>query len=85
MKEEGNDLYRRQQYNDALAKYTQALPLCQQHKLEKEETLIRGNCAQACLLLKLFKDAFEHASECLRLDPDFSKVHSYTAATFCIT
>lgn len=73
-KEEGNEFYRKDKYNEALAKYYQALPLCQQHKLEEEEALIRGNCAQVCLQLKLFKDAYEHANECLRLDPESSKV-----------
>ena len=74
-KAEGNEYYRKDQYNEALAKYYQALPLCQQHKLQEEEALIRGNCAQACLVLELFKDAFEHANECLQLDPESSKVY----------
>ena len=37
--------------------------------------MIRGNCAQVCLQLELFKDAYEHADECLHLDPDSAKVH----------
>lgn len=80
-KEEGNTFYRNNDYNAALAKYYEALPLCQQHKLEAEEALIRGNCAQACLQLELFKDAYEHANECLRLDPESSKVHVYDCAS----
>ena len=73
-KEEGNEFYRNGRYDEALGRYYQALGLCQQHKLEKEEAIIRGNCAQVCLQLELLKDAFDHADECLRLDPDSTKV-----------
>ena len=76
LKTEGNKFFHGAQYNEALAKYYQALPLCQQHKLEEEEALIRGNCAQVCLLLELFRDAFDHANECIRLDPESSKVYT---------
>jgi tetratricopeptide (TPR) repeat protein len=72
-KSEGNAYYRSGEYQEALARYYRALPLCQQHKLEEEESRIRGNCAQACLLLELYRDAFDHANECLRLDPESAK------------
>ena len=45
--------------------------------------MIRGNCAQVCLQLELFKDAYEHADECLHLDPDSAKVHVNVKCT-CI-
>ena len=73
-KEEGNEHYRSGEYDEALARYYKALALCQQHRLEEEEAVVRGNCAQACLLLELFRDAYDHANECLRLDPESSKV-----------
>ena len=78
-KSEGNGYYHSAKYDEALARYYKALVLCQQHKLEEEEALIRGNCAQACLLLELYRDAFDHANECLRLDPDSAKVRSIHA------
>ena len=48
--------------------------MCQQRGLEREEALIRGNCAQACIELELLRDGYDHANECLRLDPESSKV-----------
>lgn len=36
--------------------------------MKKEMSLIRANCAQACLKLELFSDAYTHCCECLRLD-----------------
>ena len=80
-KEEGNEFYRNGRYDEALGRYYQALGLCQQHKLEKEEAIIRGNCAQVCLQLELLKDAFDHADECLRLDPDSTKVRHVHVCT----
>lgn len=34
----------------------------------KEMSLIRANCAQACLKLQLFSDAYTHSQECIKLD-----------------
>ena len=36
--------------------------------MKKEQSLIRANCAQACLKLELFSDAFTHCCECVKLD-----------------
>ena len=82
-KAEGNEFYGRSKYSEALAKYYEALPICQQHNLVEDEALIRGNCAQTCLQLELFKDAYEHANECLRLDPESAKVLSYQCIKVC--
>ena len=36
--------------------------------MKKEMSLIRANCAQACLKLKMFSDAYTHSCECVNLD-----------------
>ena len=36
--------------------------------MTKEMSLLRANCAQACLKLQLYRDAYSHSSECVRLD-----------------
>lgn len=68
LKDEGNQLFSRGDYEDALGKYFQALKYCREHKMNKEMSLIRANCAQACLKLQLFSDAYTHSQECVKLD-----------------
>lgn len=38
-----------------------------------EVALIRANCAQACLKLELYNEAYAHSCECIRLDPQNHK------------
>ena len=73
-KDEGNAYYQEKKYDEALGKYHHALRLCQKGNLAKDEAIIQANCAQVCLQLELFNDAYDHAEECLRLDPDSTKV-----------
>ena len=68
LKEEGNSLFSKGDYEQALGKYFQALKYCREHKMDKEMSLIRANCAQACLKLQLFSDAYTHTCECIKLD-----------------
>lgn len=35
--------------------------------------IVRANCAQACLKLRLFSDAYTHGVECVKLDPQNHK------------
>ena len=68
LKDEGNTLFTKGDYEDALGKYFQALKYCREHNMKKEMSLIRANCAQACLKLQLFNDAYTHCCECIKLD-----------------
>lgn len=61
-------LFARAEYEKALAKYLQAFKYCRKHQMKKEMALIRANCAQACLKLKLYQDAITHCNECVKLD-----------------
>ena len=61
-------LFSKGEYEGALGKYFQALKYCREHKMNKEMSLIRANCAQACLKLQMFSDAYTHSCECVKLD-----------------
>lgn len=41
--------------------------------MRDEIALIRANCAQACLKLEMFSDAYTHSCECIKLDPQNHK------------
>lgn len=67
-KEEGNELFYEGNYEQALDKYFQALKYCSEHNMKKEMSLIRANCALTYLKLQMFKDAYSHCCECIKLD-----------------
>ncbi len=68
LKDEGNTLFVNGDYEQALSKYFQALRYCREHNMKKEMSLIRANCAQACLKLEMYNDAYTHCCECIKLD-----------------
>lgn len=78
IKEEGNGFFKEGSFHEALGKYYRALELCSQHNLKLDMAVIRGNCAQVCLKLRLYKDAYEHADESVQLNPDLEKVRRIT-------
>ena len=36
--------------------------------MDKENAVLQGNSAQACLKLQLYNDAFKHSCKCIKLD-----------------
>ena len=76
IKEEGNQCFKSGSYGDALGKYFQALKLCREHSLKTEGACIRSNCAQACMKMEMYDDAYTHCTECIQLDPTFDKVNN---------
>ncbi len=50
-----------------------AINYCKKHNMTREMALIRANCAQACIKLQLYSDAFAHCCECVKLDPENHK------------
>ena len=58
-------LFSKGNYEESLGKYFQAFKYCRD---EREKSLIRANCAQACLELEMFSDAYTHSCECVNLD-----------------
>ena len=75
IREAGNDSLRRGNPYDALWKYSHAMVLCKDHDLPTDMVAtLQGNCAQACLNLQLYTDAFEFASTCIYLNPDADKL-----------
>ncbi|KZV88071.1 protein prenylyltransferase [Exidia glandulosa HHB12029] len=66
LKEQGNALFAQKLYQDAFDKYGEAL----EHASDSAAiTTLRGNRAQACLLLQKFDDAKLEATEALVADP----------------
>ena len=63
LKDEGDVLLSSGNHEQALSKYFQA-----EHSMKKEMSLVREKCAQACLDINLFNDAFTHCCECIKLD-----------------
>lgn len=68
LKDEGNLLFSQGNYTEALSKYFQALKYCRENRMTKEMSVIRSNCAMACLKLEMFSDAYTHCCECVKLD-----------------
>ena len=78
LKEEGNKCFQAQEYHSALGKYHHALQLSLKHDLHPETEVLRANCAQVCLRLELFSEAYKHSDECVKLWPQSEKVwHVY--------
>ena len=77
IKGQGNQCFKNGSYGDALEKYVHALRVCREHGLEAEGAVIHSNCAQACMKMEMYDDAYTHSAECIRLDSTFDKVTKY--------
>lgn len=73
LKEEGNKCFQSQEYHSALGKYHHALQLCLKHDLHPQTEVLRANCAQVCLRLELYSEAYQHSDECVKLWPQSEK------------
>lgn len=69
-KEEGNELFKKDQFPAAVAAYTEAI-----RRLPTEHTTY-SNRAAAYLKLGAYNDALKDAEKCLELKPDFVKAHA---------
>ena len=75
LKQEGNALFSQGSYEQALGYYYKALNYCRKHNMKPEVmAVVRANCAQACLKLQQYRDAYTHADQCLMLNPKSHKV-----------
>ena len=75
IKEAGNEDLRKGSTYEALWKYNHAVEVCKDCGLVSEMATIKGNCAQACLNMDLYVQAYEHAQRHVELNPDSPKVH----------
>ncbi|CAG8487256.1 1739_t:CDS:2 [Cetraspora pellucida] len=64
---QGNELYKKQKYNESLEKYLKAF------EMNPNDLLVNSNCAQVYLKLGKLDEALEHAETCIRLDPQWAK------------
>lgn len=70
IREAGNNSLRRGNNYDAVWKYNHALVLCRDHHLPLPKVaIINSNCAQACLNLKYYPQAYSHADDAIKCDP----------------
>ncbi|CAG8535297.1 20293_t:CDS:2 [Racocetra persica] len=64
---QGNELYKKQSFNESLEKYLKAF------EINPNDLLVNSNCAQVYLKLGKLDDALDHAETCIRLDPKWAK------------
>ncbi|KAF0561632.1 RNA polymerase II-associated protein 3 [Gigaspora margarita] len=64
---QGNELYKKQKYNESLEKYMKAF------ELNQNDLLVNSNCAQVYLKLGKLDEALIHAETCIRLDSKWAK------------
>ncbi|CAG8452139.1 28817_t:CDS:2 [Dentiscutata erythropus] len=64
---QGNELYKKQKYNESLEKYMKAF------EIDPNDLLVNSNCAQAYLKLGKLDEALIHAETCIRIDSKFAK------------
>ena len=65
-------------YLSALWKYQHAINICSNHELIEEEAIIHANCAFVGLKMEGEQSsmmAYNHASRCIALKPDFEKAY----------
>ena len=74
LKDEGNAHFSKGSYEQALGYYFQALNYCRKNDMFDEMATIRANCAQACLKLQMYSDAYSHCTQCLKFNPSSHKV-----------
>ncbi|CAG8467927.1 10224_t:CDS:2, partial [Dentiscutata heterogama] len=64
---QGNELYKKQKYNESLEKYMKAF------EINPNDLLVNSNCAQVYLKLGKLDEALIHAETCIRLDSKWAK------------
>ncbi|CAG8669628.1 13955_t:CDS:2, partial [Racocetra fulgida] len=64
---QGNELYKKQKFNESLEKYLRAF------EINPNDLLVNSNCAQVYLKLGKLDEALDHAETCIRLDPKWAK------------
>lgn len=82
MREAGNRSMRQGDHYDALWKYNHAIILCREQEVSPPKTaIVNCNCAQACLKLKHYIQAFKTATTAIKTDPKSSIIHKVYTCT----
>ncbi len=75
LSENGMMCFRSKDYLRALQCYTSALQVCKVHSLLEQKVVLLGNCSWLCLELGNYGDAFQYATDQLKMDPSCFKVY----------
>ncbi|XP_071827824.1 tetratricopeptide repeat protein 1-like [Apostichopus japonicus] len=81
LKKEGNDLYKLEEYPDAIHKYTEAVKLCPL-SFKKERSIMFANRAACKIHLKQLEEGVKDCSKALDLHPHYIKVLLRRAQTY---
>ncbi|KAI3603927.1 small glutamine-rich tetratricopeptide repeat-containing protein alpha-like isoform 1 [Moniliophthora roreri] len=76
LKEEGNELFRQQKYQEAAIKYGEAI------ELDGKNPILFSNRALCCLKMRHYILAAVDASTAVRLDPNYAKAHARRAEAY---
>ena len=74
LKDRGNDLFKNNEYGNALKNYEHALKISHAHGFEDNAVKLHSNVAAVFIKLGNYKAADEHAAQCIQLDSSFPKV-----------
>ena len=70
-------------HKGALERYFKALDICKKSNLTEEAAAIHGNCAHLLLQKDSYYQAYKHADACIRLNPSYDKVCTYSTILQC--
>ena len=70
---EGNGCFAKQDYDQALKKYKEAIKICEEHDFERELAVLTCNMAAVYLKLNSFEEALECSKKSLELNPEYLK------------
>lgn len=77
LRDEGNGCFAKQDYDQALKKYKDAIEICEEHHFERELAVLTSNMAAVYLKLNSFEEALECSNESLELNPEYFKVCTF--------
>ena len=67
--EAGHSIQVRHDFSEALIMYLRALDYSYTHDIREHRLDVRIKCAEICLKLQKYSEAYTHCEECNKLDP----------------
>ena len=82
LRDEGNGCFAKQDYDQALKKYKEAIEICEERDFERELSVLTSNMAAVYLKLNSFEDALMCSNKSLELNPEYFKVCTFFSCFF---
>ena len=80
LRNEGNGCFAKQDYDQALKKYKEAIKICKEHDFERELAVLFSNLAAVYIKLNSFEEALECSNESLEFNPEYFKVCTFLSS-----